>query len=74
MYKNFAVSLILTVVVTRGIGDCSSINNASEVWLIPRLLKLETFNKFNPITIADEFHSDLIVGAGLIPLTFGKFV
>ena len=32
MYKNFAVSLILTIVVTRGIGDCSSINNASEVW------------------------------------------
>ena len=73
MYKNFAASLIPAIAVTRGTGDGSSIDNASEVQLIPNLLKLETFNKFNPITMADEFHGNLIVGA-VFPLNYGKFV
>ena len=65
MYKKFAAcSTISTVVVTRGIGDGSSMENASETWLIPGQLMLASYNQFNTITGVDEFHGDLIVEAG----------
>ena len=63
MYRNFAASMILAIAVARGTRDGSSMENAAEIWLIPNLLKLETYNQLNQISMADEFHGDLIVGA-----------
>ena len=62
MYKNFAASIIAAIAVARGNRDGSSMENAAEIWLIPNLLKLESYNQFNLITMSDEFHGDLIVG------------
>ena len=82
--------MILAIAVARGTRDGSSMENAAEIWLIPNLLKLETYNQLNQISMADEFHGDLIVGAGpflektedglttgtdpLPPVTYGKFI
>jgi len=35
MNKNFAASLIAIVVAARGTGDGSSMDNATETWIIP---------------------------------------
>ena len=67
MYKNFAASIIAAIAVARGNRDGSSMENAADIWLIPNLLKLESYNQFNPITMSDEFHGDLILGAGSSP-------
>ena len=64
MYKNFAASLLPAIVVARGTGDGSSIDNAAETWLIPGWLMLASYNQFNPAAAVDEFHGDLVFGAG----------